>query len=142
MSVASCELPEPDVAFTVDGERRCAELVEITDQGLAEKVAISVKTGKITGGAFSQHKPLVAAFESKSTKTYSTRGAPLLLLAYYAKQYPADSVDRDLIPRSVGAIAARMIDSGVWQRTWVYDSWKKRVIWVFPRPPISEVREG
>ena len=131
-SVVSSEPPEPDIAFTVDGKRRFAELVEITDQELAEKVSVSLKTGRITGGAFSQAAPLVAAFQSKSAKTYLTHGAALLLLAYYDKQYPAHSVDPDLIPRSVGAIAARMVDSEVWQRSWVYDSWQKRVLWVYP----------
>jgi hypothetical protein len=74
----------------------------------------------------------VDAFQSKSQKTYDTGGAPLFLLAYYDKQYPADSIDPELIPREVGGIAARMVASGVWKQVWVYDSWGKRILWRHP----------
>ena len=87
---------------------------------------------KITGGFFSQKRPLVEAFESKRKKIYLTGGAPLILLAYYDKQYPADSVEPDLIPQEVGEMSATMVASGVWQRIWVYDRWQKRILWVYP----------
>lgn len=131
-SVVSRAPPEPDIEFALAGERHLAELVEITDQDLARKHSISIKTGAITGGAFSQVTPLVDAFRSKSGKTYQTRGAPLILLAYYDKQYPADSIDPGLIPREVGGIAAQMVASGVWKQVWVYDSWNKRILWRHP----------
>ena len=131
-SIKSAVPPEPDIVFTIRGETHYAELVEITDRDLAERWSRSMKTNKIVGGFYSQDRPLTTALESKVRKSYATNGAPLLLLAYYDKQFPADSVDPDLIPRTVGDIAARMVSSGVWQRIWVYDSWKTRVLWVHP----------
>jgi len=131
-SIISRNPPEPDIAFTLGGQRHYAELVEITDQDLARRHSAAVKTGAITAGAFSQVTPLVDAFQGKSQKTYQTGGAPLMLLAYYDKQYPAESVDPGLIPREVGDIAAQMVASGVWKKVWVYDSWNKRVLWCHP----------
>src|SRR5262245_52002065 len=131
-SIASREPPAPDVEFILAGQQHFAELVEITDEGLARRHSIGVKTGAMIPGAFSQAVPLVDAFQGKSKKTYATGGAPLFLLAYYDKQYPADSIDPDLIPREVGAIAAAMVGSGVWKAVWVYDSWNKRVLWHYP----------
>jgi len=83
--------PRPDVRFTVQGEERFAELVEITDEELAQRTMRSLKDHKITGGAFSQRRPLFSAFEAKSKKTYDTNGSPLILLAYYDKQFAADN---------------------------------------------------
>ena len=65
-------------------------------------------------------------------KTYGIGGSPLELVAYYDKQHPATSVQPRLIPETVGPIAAEMIASGVWQRIWVYDTWHKEVLWVYP----------
>jgi hypothetical protein len=133
-SIVSRGPPKPDIEFILSGSRGFAELVEVTDPYLARRHSMSLKQHKITGGCFSQVVPLVYAFRSKSQKTYATDGAPLMLLAYYDKQYPADSVDPDLIPREVGGVAADMVASGVWAMTWVYDSWRKRVLWVYPEP--------
>ena len=131
-SILSAEPPEPDVAFKIRGERHYAELVEITDQQLAQKHMISVKEHKITGGFFSQTKPLIRAFESKRGKSYVTSGVPLMLLAYYDKQESADEVEPDLISNSIGGIAEGMVASGVWQRVWIYTRWRQKVIWAYP----------
>jgi len=131
-SIASRKPPAPDIEFMLAGQQHFAELVEITDEDLARRHSIAVKTGAMTAGAFSPATPLVDAFQGKSQKRYSTGGAPLILLAYYDKQYPADSIDPGLIPREVGAIAAEMVASGGWKQVWVYDSWKKRVLWCHP----------
>ena len=139
-SISSTEPPEPDISFVCHGKQHFAELVEITDQRLARRVSISLKEMRITGGSFSQRKPVFEAFQRKSQKMYRTGGAPLVLLAYYDKQFPADSVESGLIPQEVGEIAATMVDSGVWQRTWVYDRWEKRVLWVYPPPEKLRLR--
>lgn len=124
--------PQPDIRFSVGGVERWAELVEITDQDLARNHIKSLKTGEITGGFFSQRVPLERSIKSKSTKTYATNGAPLDLLAYYDKQFPAIGVEPDLIPQAMGQTAADMIASGVWSHVWVYDRWKRRILWVYP----------
>jgi hypothetical protein len=131
-SVSSGIPPQPDIRFTVAGVERWAELVEITGQDLAKNHMISIKTGAITGGAFSQRVPLERSIQSKAAKSYETNGSRLDLLAYYDKQFPAVSVEPDLIPQAIGQVVATMVASGVWTRVWVYDTWKKRVLWVYP----------
>src|SRR5690349_4675305 len=92
LSVASGTPPEPDIRFTVNGATHWAELVEITDQDLAKRHMQSLKSDTITGGFFSQTMPLARAISSKARKTYETGGLPLILVAYYDKQFPAESV--------------------------------------------------
>ena len=131
-SVVSGTPPQPDILFSTSGQAACVELVEITDQGLAKNHMKSLKTGRVSGGFFSQEQPLETALFGKARKTYRTQGAPLDLVAYYDKQFPAVSVEPDLIQNTIGAVAAGMVDSGVWRRIWVYDSWSKSILWVHP----------
>jgi hypothetical protein len=131
-SVSSGSPPHPDIRYTVAGVERWAELVEITDQDLAKNHMMAVKTGAITGGAFSQRAPLERSILSKAAKSYNTNGSRLDLVAYYDKQFPAVSVEPDLIPQAIGHMATEMLASGVWTRIWVYDTWKKTVLWVCP----------
>jgi hypothetical protein len=107
-------------------------LVEITDQDLAGRHMKSLKTGAITGGFFSQSAPLERSVRSKAVKTYQTNGSPLDLVAYYDKQFPAVSVELDMIPRSIAQMATGMIDSWTWTRVWVYDTWSRSILWVHP----------
>ena len=131
-SVSTGIPPRPDIRFTVADVERWTELVEITDQDLAGNHMTSLKTGAITVGAFSQRLPLERSIRNKAAKSYETDGSRLDLLAYYDKQYPAISVEPDLIPQAIGQVAAQMVASGVWTRVWVYDTWSKRVLWVYP----------
>lgn len=131
-SVSSGAPPQPDIRFTVAGVEQWTELVEITDQDLAKNHKKSIKTRKIIGGAFSQRVPLERSIKRKATKSYETNGSKLDLLMYYDKQYPPVSVERDLISQAIGQEVANMVGSGVWTRVWVYDTWKKRVLWVYP----------
>jgi hypothetical protein len=131
-SILSRDPPEPDIAFALDGQFHFVELVEITDESLARRHSIALQKAVVIGGAFSQVVPLVDAFRRKSDKRYATRGAPLWLLAYYDKQFPAVSFDPQLIVREVGSMAAEMVESGIWQKVWVYDSWRQRILWVYP----------
>ena len=131
-SIESRKPPEPDIRFSVNGRIHYAELGEITDQDLARRVVLSLRTGTSRGGFYSQELPLARLFRSKNEKTYDVGDAPLWLLAHYDKQYPAVEVDPDLIPRTVGDVAAQMVQSGVWAKLWVYDGWGKQVLWAFP----------
>jgi len=123
--------PKPDIACTVAGTATEFELVEITDESLAANVARSIKTGEVTGGAFSQHEPLIHAFASKQRKTYERAGS-LQLLAYYDKQYPWSYADPTFIDEVVGEIARGMVSSGTWSHLWVYDTWKHQLLWQYP----------
>ena len=119
--------PEPDILCNVSGTPYFVELVEITDPGLAADVTRSLKTGKITGGAFSQDFPLCRAFDEKAANTYETDDRPLILLAYYDKQYPwnEDGYFDDMVKNR----AQEMVGSGKWHSVWIYDTWKKRLLW-------------
>jgi hypothetical protein len=131
-SVTSGVPPQPDIRYTIGGVERWAELVEITDEDLAERHMTSLKTMKITGGAFSQREPLERSIRKKAGKAYQTKGSRLDLVAYYDKQFPAVSVEPDLIPQSFGPIAQEMVASGVWTRVWVYDRWSNKILWSHP----------
>lgn len=129
--VAVCQRPpKPDIVCIVDEVMTEFELVEITDETVAAGVAESLRTGEITGGAFSQDEPLLYAFESKQRKSYET-SAPLALLAYYDKQYPWSYADPTFIQDTVGHVAEAMIRSGVWSRIWVYDTWERQILWSY-----------
>ena len=120
---------KPDLSCKIDCQQHYFVIVEIVDEDLARNVAISLETMKITGGAFSYEEPLKRAFRSKASKRYAVDG-PLELLAFFDKQYPP-TFDLNLIPKTVGLIAQEMINSGRWYRIWVYDRWKKRILWVW-----------
>ena len=137
-SIKSGTPPEPDIRFSIGGVQCWAELVEITDEDLARRQTISLKTGAITGGSFSQSVPLERAVRLKAMKKYETKGSPLGLLAYYDKQFPAVEVEPDLIPRIIGDLAAQMVASGAWANVWVYDNWRKAVLWRCSGDPVSE----
>lgn len=137
-SIASSTPPRPDIRFSVGGVQRWAELVEITDQELARRHMTSLKTGATTGGFFSQAIPLERAVRLKALKTYETQGSPLGLVAYYDKQFPAVEVEPNLIPRTIGDLAAQMVASGAWANVWVYDNWSKAVLWQCSGEPASE----
>lgn len=137
-SLGSGTPPEPDIRYSAGGVECWAELVEIADEELARRHMTSLKTGAITGGCFSQAIPLERAVRLKALKTYETKGAPLGLVAYYDKQFPAIKVEPDLIPSTIGDLAAQMVASGAWANVWVYDSWSKAVLWQWYGEPASE----
>ena len=133
-SIESDTPPNADIRCMINGKALFCEMAEIADQPVARGVAESIKTGEVTGGAFSQEEPLKKAFEDKSLISYALKGAELHLLAYYDKQYPLD-YDPTFIPDTVGSIADQMIASGQWQQIWVYDTWEKRILWTHPPRP-------
>lgn len=130
-SIVSDVPPNADIRCTIHGKLLFCEMGEVTDESLASAVAKSIRTGEVTGGAFSQDEPLRDLFEEKSHHHHAVKDAEVHFLAYYDKQYPLH-YDPTFIPDTVGEIAAKMVDSGQWQRIWVYDTWEKRILWSFP----------
>lgn len=130
-SVKSERPPKPDISCRIAGELHYFELAEVTDEGLARRLSIALKEMRITGGALSQRRPLVKAFTDKALKQYLADDGVLELLAYYDKQYPY-TPDPTLIPREIGSIANSMVSSGSWARVWVYNDWKKEILWKYP----------
>jgi hypothetical protein len=123
--------PEPDISCTINGNRHCFEMVEITDEDLACNVSISIKEMKITGGAFSQDIPLIKAFVSKARKSYPSFIGPLELLAYYDKQYPAPrgGIQQTTLLQ-LDQIIKYMANNLNWNRFWVYDTWNTQILGV------------
>ena len=89
---------------------------------------VTSKTGKSVATSYSPDIPLINSFKSKSLIDYQSDGAPLMLLAYYEKQYPV-TFDPEFIPKHIGDIANAMLKSGKWHSIWVYDHWKRRILW-------------
>jgi hypothetical protein len=127
-SVRSEKPPRPDIKFTMSSKPYCAELVEITDEVIAKSREITLRTGMSVATSYSSSDPLIRSFKEKAEKDYQTDGAPLILLAYYEKQYPV-TYDPDFIQRHISNIAQSMVRSGKWESIWVYDHWEKRVLW-------------
>jgi len=128
-SVKSEEPPKPDISCTIDGQRNYFEMTEITDQGLARNVSISIKKMKITGRFFSQDEPLIKAFSSKAKKTYPPLDGPLELLAYYDKQYPPPTnLIQESTLNTLCLIIRDMTIFGPWSRLWIYDQWNKNIL--------------
>jgi histidyl-tRNA synthetase len=129
-SIANEDRSGPDFSCEIEEEIHYFKLVEIVDEDLARNYSIAMKDMQPTGGAYSNEMPLLKAFRNKASKVYSVDG-PLELLAYYDKQHPP-TYDLNLIQRTIGSIAQEMVASGRWFRLWVYDTWKKEVLWVYP----------
>jgi hypothetical protein len=58
------------------------ELGEVTDQGLAARLAQALRDMKITGGFFSQDRPLVELLKQKANKNYENLNGALELVLY------------------------------------------------------------
>jgi len=127
-SVRSQQIPRPDIACLLGDKPYCAELVEITDGDIAKMLAVTSKTGKSLVTSYTSEIPLINSFKSKSLIDYQSDGAPLMLLAYYEKQYPV-TFDPEFIPKHIGDIANAMLKSGKWHSLWIYDHWNRLILW-------------
>ena len=115
-TVACLDPPFPDIGCSLGPSPYFFELGEVTDQGLARRYSESLKTGRITGGAFSQEVPLRRILTSKARKRYETGGAPVDLLLYYWKQGPYVPVVQQVISEPGAALS-----SGPFSRIWLYE---------------------
>src|SRR5437764_15075282 len=80
--------PRPDIQCQIAGSPYLFELGEITDECLAKNFSRSLRTGEISGGAFSQEGPFIRMFRKKATRSYETNGAPVDLVLYYESNIP------------------------------------------------------
>jgi hypothetical protein len=132
--IQSEEPPRPDISCVVSGQRRYFELVEVTDEKVAESYSLSIKHMQPRSCSYSNDNPLIRAFESKSKKTYETLNGSLELLAYYDKQ-PSTPWLKDETLENVYRVSQEMLQSGPWRRIWLYDSQKKQILWHAPDAP-------
>jgi hypothetical protein len=120
--------PIPDIRCTIDGTPYMFELGEITDEELAEKIAVCERTQTDgEGGFFSEEGPLVRMILKKAQSTYQTGGVLLDLVLHYDRQYPFAPVE--YLDRHEAEISTAMTPKGPFSRIWIYDSWEKRILW-------------
>jgi hypothetical protein len=112
----------------MEGRSYYFELGEIADAGLAMNYSHSLKTGEITGGAFSQEMPLIELIRKKTGRSYETNGTPVDLVLYYDKQYPHEQVLAEYISKYSSEIEA-LISAVPFQRVWIFDHSNRKVLW-------------
>jgi hypothetical protein len=118
--------PRPDTSCVIAGQKHYFELREITDQELARRYSISIKTMQQTGGSYSQDDPLIRTFSSKLQKNYRDLDGPLELLAYYEKQCPPPELKDSTKETLFWTIQSMLI--GQWYRVWIYSTRKREVL--------------
>jgi hypothetical protein len=121
--------PEPDIYCTVAGTRHYFELGEITDRPVAKSMADAIKHDEPRGCAFSQDRPFAYIIEKKRSRLYTTSGAPLELLLYYRTQSPPPSSHFGELLNNTASDLQALVTSGPFQRVWIFDFSKKRVLW-------------
>ncbi len=112
--------PSPDIGCRLVSSPYFFELGEVTDEGLARRYSESLRTGRITGGSFSQDEPLKAMFTSKAQKTYQTGGAPVDLVLYYWKQTPYHPVVQQVL-LELRPVIVQIVSSAPFSRIWLYE---------------------
>ena len=128
-TAVSLDPPYPDIGCRLRSSPYFFELGEVTDEGLARGYSDSLKTGRITGGWFSQDEPLTSMLTSKAQKTYQTDGAPADLVLYYWKQAPFEPEVQQVLSELRLAIN-QMLSSGPFSRIWIYEH-PRKVLHVF-----------
>jgi|SRR5579863_894166 len=119
-SAVCLDPPYPDIGCRLLSSPYFFELGEVTDEGLARRYSESLRTGRITGGSYSQDEPLKSIITSKAQKTYQTGGVPVDLLLYYWKQPPYDPViQQSLI--ELRDVIDHILSSGPFSRIWLYE---------------------
>jgi hypothetical protein len=126
-TVVCLDPPFPDIGCSLNSAPYFFELGEVTDQGLARRYSESLRTGAITGGAFSQDIPLRRIFISKAQRRYETGGAPVDLLLYYWRQTPYDPVVQQAFSER-----RTVLSSGPFSRIWLYEH-PERLLAVVPK---------
>jgi hypothetical protein len=113
--------PMPDISSTIDGQPHHFELVRVLDENMAQRMAITNRTRKITGGAF-----------SKAGKKYPVPNTSLDLLIYFDEQVPSFDALFDETWRELLLVLQEMTLKGRWNRVWIYDHNSGRILYVHP----------
>jgi hypothetical protein len=125
----NAESPEPDIRCTVAGARHYFELGEITDPPVAKSMADAIKHDEPRGCAFSQGRPFAYIIGKKSTRQYTTSGAPIELLLYYRTQSPPPASHFEELLNAAATDLQALTTGGLFQRVWIFDFSEKRVLW-------------
>jgi hypothetical protein len=124
--------PMPDISSTIDGQPHHFELVRVLDENMARRMAITDRTRKITGGAFSQDRTLINAVQKKAGKKYPVPNTSLDLLIYFDEQVPSFDALFDETWRELLLVLQEMTLKGRWNRVWIYDHNSGRILYVHP----------
>ncbi len=131
-SAVCLDPPCPDIDCRLSSSRYFFELGEVTDEGLAQRYNESLRTGKITGGAYSQDEPLKSMITSKARKMYQTGGVPVDLVLYYWKQAPYYPAIQQALTE-----LSHVLTSGPFSRIWLYQH-PEKVLAVVSRRAVTE----
>jgi hypothetical protein len=124
--------PMPDISSAIAGQPHHFELVRVFDEKMARRIAITNRTRKITGGAFSQDRTLINAVRKKAGKTYPVPNTSLDLLIYYDEQRSSFEALFDETRRELSSFLEDMTLKGRWNRVWIYDHNSRRILDVYP----------
>lgn len=125
--------PMPDISCIMDGQPHHFELIRVLDGKMAQRMATTNRTRKITGGAFSQDRTLIDAVRKKSGKTYPVPKTSLDLLIYYDEQRPSFGALFDETRRDLLLFLQDMTLTGRWNRVWIYDHNSGQILYVHPK---------
>jgi hypothetical protein len=128
-SERSVNPPQPDICCTIHGSLYYFELGEITE--VARNLARAIKYDEPRGVAFEQDRPFACILKEKAKKNYVTSGAPVDLLLYYRSQYPPwKRYFDEMVSANTHLLqAALKQNAGPFDRLWVFDFWKHRILW-------------
>lgn len=130
-TISDSDIRSFDFSCEVGGDRLYFETKEIVDEKVARTYNISMETMQPVATHFSQDRPLRQVFQTVGARAIHIPGVRINFLAYYDRQHSPPGAAQ-FIQKTVGPIAEFMIDSGDWERLWVYDSNEKEVLWIYP----------
>jgi hypothetical protein len=120
----------PDILCTISGQRYWFELGQIIHEDVAEKV--NPKRRNLDGGfTYDQEQPFVDLVTSKSSKKYTTEGVPVDLILHFDLRFGSASAVKRLCEKHT-ALLEKLTTRGPFKRVWVFDDFKKIVIWPLP----------
>jgi len=119
--------PKPDIKCEISGQSYYFELAQIINPNVAERINPKCQQIKV-GFSFDQEAPLVEAIKRKRLKKYETKGAPVDLILHFDLRLGWESTVRALIDKHAGLLA-ELVQDGPFDRVWIFDEWRKSVIW-------------
>ncbi len=117
----------PDILCTISGQRYWFELGQIIHEEMAQKV--NPKRRKLDSGfSYDQEGPFVDLVTSKASKKYVTEGAPVDLILHFDPRFGTATAVRRLCEKHI-ALLEKLTTMGLFKRVWVFDDFKKVVVW-------------
>lgn len=132
------EPPNPDIRCTISGKLHWFELGQIISPDVAAKINPKRRTSE-GGFSFDQEIPFVDIVTKKATKKYETQGAPVDLILHFDLRLGSMSVVQRQIEKHAELLKSLVI-GGPFARVWIFDEWKKTIVWSAERFTTSATR--